>query len=307
MDELFTRYMYYERAKQGNRNTTTEALRDFYEKDDYKLLKSNETLQNLESLANFWQSVDNQDGFTDDVLKRLFVLNYAPNGMWTYLVSVYFLKYRNNTGELEDGPFCDFLDLITAFIWAYAVERPGVNALRTPVYPEMINIVNGTKVTFEKHRFNKESIKSQFINYKFTNGRPITKSMLSWWAFTNNDQNILEPDVKYEIEHIFAKKRADIENSLKNPGNLEALGNKAILEKRINIRASDYRFEDKKKYYKGYTDSKGHYKNGTHDQELIKIADTHDDFTEADIELRTNCIIDTFIGFLDKTNLLETD
>ena len=33
MDELFTRYMYYERAKQRNRKTTTEALRKFYEKD----------------------------------------------------------------------------------------------------------------------------------------------------------------------------------------------------------------------------------------------------------------------------------
>ena len=30
MDELFTRYMYYERAKQRNRKTTTEALRKFY-------------------------------------------------------------------------------------------------------------------------------------------------------------------------------------------------------------------------------------------------------------------------------------
>ena len=40
MDELFTRYMYFERAKQGNKNTTTEALRKFYERDKYKLLKN---------------------------------------------------------------------------------------------------------------------------------------------------------------------------------------------------------------------------------------------------------------------------
>ena len=36
MDELFTRYMYYERAKQGNKSTTTEALRKFYEKKTTK-------------------------------------------------------------------------------------------------------------------------------------------------------------------------------------------------------------------------------------------------------------------------------
>ena len=39
MDELFTRYMYYERSLQKNKSTTTEALRKFYEKNTYSLLK----------------------------------------------------------------------------------------------------------------------------------------------------------------------------------------------------------------------------------------------------------------------------
>ena len=39
MDELFTRYMYYERAKMGIKNSTTEALRKFYERNGYSLLK----------------------------------------------------------------------------------------------------------------------------------------------------------------------------------------------------------------------------------------------------------------------------
>ena len=85
MDELFTRYMYFERAKQGIKNTTTEALRKFYEKDSYAILKNNDTLDNLECLAEFWSKVSVQDEkFSDRVLKKLFVLNYAPNGMWTY-------------------------------------------------------------------------------------------------------------------------------------------------------------------------------------------------------------------------------
>ena len=40
MDELFTRYMYYQRALKGIRTTTTEGLRDFYERDSYALLKN---------------------------------------------------------------------------------------------------------------------------------------------------------------------------------------------------------------------------------------------------------------------------
>ncbi|MBS6401814.1 MAG: hypothetical protein KH396_07800, partial [Atopobiaceae bacterium] len=39
--------------------------------------------------------------FSDRVLRRLFVLNYAPNDMWTYLVSVWFLSNRDAKGNLD--------------------------------------------------------------------------------------------------------------------------------------------------------------------------------------------------------------
>ena len=60
------------------------------------------------------------------------------------------------------------------------------------------------------------------------------------------------------------------------------LGNKSLLERSINIRASDYRFEDKIKYYKGLKNS-GKLKNKkTQLQELISLT-TRSDFQEADI------------------------
>ena len=40
MDELFTRYMYYERAIMGIKLSTIESLRKFYEKNNYILLKN---------------------------------------------------------------------------------------------------------------------------------------------------------------------------------------------------------------------------------------------------------------------------
>ncbi|WP_423230552.1 hypothetical protein [Oxobacter pfennigii] len=45
---------------------------------------------------------------------------------------------------------------------------------------------------------------------------------------------------------MYAKERHNKGNKLRNPEKLEELGNKILLEKSINIRASDYRFEDKK-------------------------------------------------------------
>lgn len=307
MDELFTRYMYFERAKKGIKSSTTEALRKFYEKDSYALLNNDTTLPNLIDLAEFWNDISNQDQdrFSEKVLKRLFVLNYAPNGMWTYFLSVYFMQNRDQNNNLDDDKLYDFLNKITGFIWAYAITNPGVNALRTPVYAEMINIVENRDIMFDEYKFEKELLRNSIENYGFWNQRPVTKSMLAWWAFQNNEQDLISLDNIYEIEHIYARNRQDKEKSLTNTKNIDALGNKAILEKRINIRASDYRFEDKKKYYEGYTNLRNQKKEGTLNNELIKLANSKEDFTENDIVNRNNEIINSFISFLDENNLIK--
>lgn len=306
MDELFTRYMYFERAKMGIKSSTTEALRKFYEKDSYKLLKNDAIFENLIVLANFWNDVSDQnvERFSDKVLRRLFVLNYAPNGMWTYFVSVYFMQNKDNEGLLDDEKFYSFLKKITAFIWTYAITNPGVNALRTPIYAEMVNIIENKTVEFADYHFDEKMVRSLFDTFGFYNGRPITKSMLAWWALNNEDQPVLSLETTFEIEHIFAKSRQDKEKTLKNRKNLEVLGNKVLLEKRINIRASDYRFEDKIKYYQGYTNSRNQYKKGTDITELITLSKTQTDFTEQDIENRNDNIVNSFIAYLKDNDLL---
>lgn len=307
VDELFTRYMYYERACRGIRDTTTQALRDFFEANSYELLKNDETLANLESLLGFWVQVSTQDDsvFSSEVLRRLFVLHYAPNSMWTFFVSVYFMHNRDAEGRLDQAKLEQFLTLITGFIWAYAIDRPGVNALRSPIYPEMVRLVNNEPVTFENYKFTRQHIKEIFTSYRFTNGRPITKSMLVWWAFQDAEQQILDLDVKLEIEHIYAKKRAEHEATLSDNVLLEALGNKAFLEKRINIRASDYRFEDKQKYYLGAKTLSGQRREGTRNVELVALANNASDFVELDIKERTSQMIDGLIDYLEDAGLLK--
>lgn len=307
MDELFARYMYYIRAKQGNKSSTTEALRKFYEKEKYRLLKNETTFDELKILAKFWQDVSNQnnDRFSEKILRKFFILNYAPNGMWYYFVSVYFLQNRDSEGNLDEFTFEKFLTKIIAFIWTYAVVNPGVNALRTPVYAEMVNVVNNRSVEFNDFKFTKQSIKVSLENYSFNNGRPITKSMLAWWAFTNPKQTLPALETIFEIEHIFSRNRQKNDGDLKNIKNLEVLGNKALLEERINIRASDYKFYDKIKYYNGYTNNKGQKKTCTQIIELIELSNSSSDFSETNIENRNQNIINNFLNFLSENNLLN--
>lgn len=128
--------------------------------------------------------------------------------------------------------------------------------------------------------------------------------MLTWWAYTDEQQELLSLESNFEIEHIYAKNRQDIEHSLTNAKNIESLGNKVLLEKRINIRASDYKFVDKKKYYLGHQVKNG-YKEGTKINELVDMANSMNDFVESDITKRTHNIIDSFIAYLGECNLLE--
>lgn len=307
MDELFTRYMYYERAKMGIKSSTTEALRRFYERDSYSLLKNDYTLNNLVELANFWNDVSNQnrERFSDRILKKLFVLNMAPNGMWAYFLSVYFMTNKDENGMLDDDKLYRFLTKSIAFIWTYAFYNPGVNALRTPIYDEMINIINGVEVTFDKYRFDKDSVKQSLLNFTFYNRRPITKSMLAWWAFTNEQQEYLSLEQSFEIEHIYAKNRQDVDGNLIDRRNIERLGNKSLLEKSVNIRVSDFRFEDKVKKYKGYMNDKGKHIDGTKIKDLLTIDTRYTNFNEADIESRNSLIIDEFIEYLSTENLFR--
>ncbi len=304
MDELFTRYMYYVRAKQGNKSSSIEALRKFYEKNNYALLKKESTFEDLIDLAHFWEDVSNQDEnrFSLPILKCLFVLNYAPNGMWTYLVSAYFMHNKDQDGKLDDNAFFAFLNKITGFIWSYTVTNPGVNSLRTPVVAEMVNIVNDRPVTFAECQFsgaNLKDVRETFASDWFSNNRPITKSMAVWWAFQDDEQELLSLETVFEIEHIYSRSR---KHQLRNTDNIESLGNKALLEKRINIRASDYKFSDKAKYYLG---SRNRKKEGTKVHELADLANKANDFTEEDIVARCKRIVEAFVDFLKKNDLVK--
>jgi uncharacterized protein with ParB-like and HNH nuclease domain len=306
MDELFTKYMYYIRASEGNKSTTTEALRKFYEFDKYRRLLASHTIEDLKILLDFWKAVADQDEkrFSEAVLRKLFVLIYAPNRMWEYFTSVYFLSSKNSEDNLDNEKFEAFLSKLTAFVFAYSLTNPGVNALRTPIYTEMLKVYAKQPCDFADFKFDRGHIRRVLENYKFTNNRTVTRSIITWYAFTFAGQERPSADVDgFDIEHIYAKERHNKENKLDNPDNLEELGNKILLERSINIRASDYRFEDKKKHYSGFTDSKGKVHPGSLIVEYQELAQK-DDFNEYDILERDKRIHDKFIAYLEDEGLL---
>gem|GEM_PF-2286865 len=93
------------------------------------------------------------------------------------------------------------------------------------------------------------------------------------------------------------------DGGLSRPELVDELGNKVLLEQRINIRASDYRFPDKKKYYLGFTDSNGVKYDASMITELKNIS-ANTDFAEAEILDRGKTIRAALLSFLAREDLL---
>lgn len=239
-------------------------------------------------------------------------MNCAPNGIWTYLVSVYFLCRQEPDGQLDEEQFFHFLERITAFIWAYTLTNPGIGALSIPIYQEMVNVKNKEEGFF-KFKFDRDDISDTVNRYEFNNRKQITRSMLAWWAFQFDEQELLKLDTRFDTEHIYAQKRVKLDPIGSIQEKSDWLGNKSLLEKEVNIRASDYRFADKAALYKGRQTGKSKTskgktskgKNGTRIYELLEMADQQTDFTEDDIIRRNERILNGFVDYLDRCGLLK--
>lgn len=264
-------------------------------------MRDEDTFADLEMLANFWDGVSKRDDkLSPRVLRKLYMLSYSPYSVWRYVVSLYFISWR----ELDEEDFCRFLDKITALILINAILDSGKQTIRRPFVLEFKNIYNGDPIKFEQYRQREALVRSRLGEMKFSNTKSITRAMLAWWTFRDGAQDLPPLGTKLEIEHIYARNHNEFE-PLTNPDALEFLGNKTLLEKRINIGAADYRFADKKKYYFGWQPPKGKkYQHGTFNRELLKLAEERDDFTEANILERNEEIFDAFIEYLRGQDLL---
>jgi hypothetical protein len=249
-----------------------------------------------------------KDSHLDDFIEKLDFRNINPDKVLKSKKNEKnsnLYSFRDNDDNLCNLKFASFLPKITAFIFAYALTNPGVNALRTPVYAEMIKLYSGQECNFTDFKFEENHLRNVLENYKFTNNRMITRSLITWYAFTFESQQAPVSDkTRFDIEHIYAKERHYKENKLGDPARLESLGNKILLERKINIRASDYRFEDKKKYYSGYVDAKGKKHPGSMIKEYRELVQK-ENFFEKDIVDRDRKIKNKFIEYLYSEDLIK--
>ena len=105
VDDLFMRYMYYAKTKRAIKQNkrisdTFSDMRDFYSENSYEIFQSEETFEDLVTLANFWDDIaERNEKFSPRVLKKLYTLNYSPYSVWSYVVSLYLMLTKKNSAR----------------------------------------------------------------------------------------------------------------------------------------------------------------------------------------------------------------
>lgn len=251
IQSLFYYYMFYLRALENDKNTTTPGIRKFYSVNKYSRLYQPELLNNLAIILNIWKVVNKHETIEDEVWSSnpqirqvLDLLTSYPNEFWKYPVVIYYLKHKD--ADHFEKAFLLFLHKLAAELLSKYCLIPTINAVKTDILKLNAEIVSTRQPIFD---FKEIDSKELSLRIK-TPHRNAVRMLLKVLAYANQDDLLPE---RWEIEHIFPQKWQtayfpDISNDIIQE-KIEHIGNKLPFEKRLNIIAGNGYFFKKKTEY----------------------------------------------------------
>lgn len=254
IQKLFYYYMFYLRALENDRNTTTPGLRKYYSTNKFKRLLKNNVLDELKKILNIWEIIVNSTQFIEneswsenkDILKALNILTSYPNEFWKYPVIVYYLVHKDKK-DFEEK-FLKFLRKLYVELLKKYIESPTINAVKSNILKLNAEIINSDKPVFDFKSLSEDEIKEK-IKIPHRNA---VRMLLKTLAYDYDIQDELLPE-KWEIEHILPVKWENSydlrENEKIAKEKIEHLGNKTPFEKKLNIIATNNYFSKKKLSY----------------------------------------------------------
>ena len=251
IQKLFYYYMFYLRAKENDRNTTTPGIRKYYSQNQFEKLYQSDLLTNLRLLVSLWTVINNRIVVEDEnwsenkeILKVLDSLSSYPNEFWKYPVVIYYLRYKNS--ENFESDFLNFLRNLFAVLSARYVVTPTINAVKRSILNLNASVYQSKTPKFDFSLVDEEKFKEKVKNAH----RNTVRMLLKVLAYQRQDELLPE---KWEIEHILPQKWQNSffpDNSEREVRNLiEHIGNKIPFEKKLNIIASNGYFAKKKESY----------------------------------------------------------
>lgn len=251
IQQLFYYHMFYQRALENDKVTTTPGLRKYYSANKFERILKPNILSNLRQILNLWEVISNKNVIEDEewsknieILKILDILTSYPNEFWKYPVIIYYLRYKDNK-DFEERFLAFLRKLYTELLKKY-IEIPTITAVKTNILKLNAEIISTDKPTFDFKSLSEDDIREKIK----TPHRNVVRMLLKTLAYELQDELLPE---KWEIEHILPVKWENSydlrENEEVAREKIEHLGNKTPFEKKLNIIATNNYFAKKKDYY----------------------------------------------------------
>lgn len=250
IQKLFYYYMFYLRALENDRKTTTPGIRKYYSRNKFVQLYQSDVMNNLNAILNLWMVVNNRIEIEEvwskniEIKQVLDSLSSYPNEFWKYPVVIYYLKYRES--ESFESLFLKFLKKLFAVLAAQYIMTPTINAVKGSILNLNAEIINSPEPQFDFATIDQQELKGKIKNAHRNTVRMVLKVL----AYQHQQELLPE---KWEIEHILPQKWQSSyfpSNSDKEVKELvEHIGNKIPFEKRLNIIASNGYFKKKQQSY----------------------------------------------------------
>ena len=252
VQKLFYYYMFYLRAIDRDKNTTTPGLRKYFAENSFSRLYKDNLMKNLEDILEFWEVVNCREQkdakWTSDleILSILDILSSYPNEFWKYPVIIYYLENKNF--ENFEEMFLSFLRKLFVNLFRVYIVSPTINSVKASILTLNSSILHDRKLNFEFKKVTEDELKNSLKHLH----RNAVRMLLKLLAYNTDGQNELLP-YSWEIEHILPVKwQTSYFNSNKDEVNelIETIGNKIPFEKKLNIVASNGYFAKKQEQYK---------------------------------------------------------
>lgn len=251
IQKLFYYYMFYLRAMDNDKKTTTPGLRKYFAEDSFSRLFEENLVQNLRDILEFWEVVNCREAKESkwttnfSILSILDILSSYPNEFWKYPVIIYYLKNKNS--EKFEELFLIFLRKLFVNLFKVYIVSPTINSVKTSILNLNSSILHDEVLNFEFRNVTEDELKNGIKHLH----RNAVRMLLKLLAYNTEEQNELLP-YNWEIEHILPLKwQPSYFNSNEDEVNelIETIGNKIPFEKRLNIIASNGYFLKKQEQY----------------------------------------------------------
>lgn len=294
IDEVFRYYSHVLRGRAEDKSKEV-GLRKFYAANNYERLKKEGVIKEIMTIANFWRYINTNKEPEDSINYRLSLdtrkyvhcLHHYPNDFWKYATTVFFIK--NQHSNSFDADFKLFLVELISFLFAEFIQKPTVNAIKDDIYASCISLTHRNKLDY-KIDYEEASIRDDMDNHHSSR---LSRALLLLHAYLENQQTELIP-ITFDIEHIFPKKWQDTNYNGWNKEDanhyLDRLGNKIVLEKKLNIQAGNGYFGKKKERY-----------SNSKIASVLQLSEYFkNDWIKEDIEKREEEIKDALLAFFAK-------